>query len=705
MKRAGASVTGSCRLCVFAFALFLTACSMGGGGDGGGAGPAPFLELLAGDMGGMGSTDGVGAAARFAGPRGVATDTAGNVYVADYENSTIRRITPAGVVTTLAGTARVSGRTNATGTAALFDHPSGVATDSAGNVYVADYDNSIIRKITPAGVVTTLAGSGSFESIDGTGSGASFWYPNSVATDSAGNVYVAEGISSTIRKITPAGVVTTFAGTANSIGSTDATGAAASFRSPAGVATDSAGNVYVADSNNSTIRRITPAGAVTTFAGTAGVTGSTDATGAAASFAFPAGVATDSADNVYVTDQGNGTIRKITPAGVVTTLAGTAGVFGSTDATGAAASFGSPSGVATDGAGNVFVTDGSTIRKITPAGVVTTFAGTASAFGSTDGTGATARFDFSGNGFFVDSALAIDGAGNIYAADYFNRIIRKITPAGVVTTLAGTAGVFGSTDATGAAASFSSPSGVATDSAGNVFVTDGTTIRKITPTGVVTTFAGTAGVYGHADGTGAAASFFLPDGIATDGAGNIYVSDGNTIRKITPAGVVTTLAGTVGVTGSADGVGAAASFNAPSGLATDMFGNIYVADSNNCTIRRITPAGVVTTLAGTAGLSASIDATGPAARFGYPLGIATDGANNVYVADFLNHTIRKVTSAGVVTTVAGVPGQAGFEPGDLPGLLSFPVAVAVSGTSLYVTLYNGVAVVQNLTANVVALLR
>ena len=361
MRATAVSAREICRFCVFAFALFLTACRVGGGGDGGsdagGGGPVPSLALLAGDMGGMGSTDGVGPAARFADPKGVATDSAGNVYVADYDNSTIRKITPAGVVTTLAGTADVSGRTNATGAASLFDHPSGVATDSAGNVYVADYDNSIIRKITPTGVVTTLAGSGVFESTDGIGTKASFWYPNSVATDSTGNVYVAESFSHTIRKIAPTGVVTTFAGTANVSGSTDATGAAARFHGPNGVTTDSADNVYVADSGNATVRMITPAGVVTTLAGTAGVTGSTDATGAAASFYGPTGVATDGANNVYVADQGNSTIRKITPAGVVTTLAWTAGIRGSTDATGAAASFDSPSGVATDGADNVYVAD------------------------------------------------------------------------------------------------------------------------------------------------------------------------------------------------------------------------------------------------------------------------------------------------------------------------------------------------------------
>jgi sugar lactone lactonase YvrE len=330
------------------------------------------------------NADGVGAAARFNRPQGVATDRAGNVYVADTSNHTIRKITPAGVVTTLAGTAGSSGSTDATGAAARFNRPQSLATDSAGNVYVADYYNTTIRKITPAGMVSTLAGTAGFSLA--TRAAQRFSAVTSVATDSAGNVYVAEYYGNTISKVTPTGAVSTLAGPVNrATGSTDGTGAGARFNWPHGVATDRAGNVYVADTSNHTIRKITSAGGVTTLAGMAGLIGSTDATGAAARFYFPAHIASDSAGNLYVADNGNHTIRKITPAGVVSTLAGTASLMGSTDATGAAARFYYLEGVATDIAGNVYVADSGnhTIRKITPAGVVTTLAGTAGLTGPT----------------------------------------------------------------------------------------------------------------------------------------------------------------------------------------------------------------------------------------------------------------------------------------------------------------------------------
>jgi len=307
------------------------------------------------------------------------------------------------------------------------------------------------------------------------------------------------------------------------------------------------------------------------------------------------------------------------------TLAGQPGAAGNTDATGAAARFNGPTAVAVDAAGNVFVADVTTpsIRKVTPAGVVTTLA-------TLPG---------------VADALAVDAAGNVYAVDHVAHVVRRITQAGVVTVIAGQSGVLGIADGAGGAARFNAPRHLAIDSAGALYVCDtgNHSIRKITTAGVVTTLAGLAGVAGTADGPGPLARFSSPNGIAVDAAGAVYVSDtGNrTIRRISAGGEVATLAGSRNNYSYGDGTGIAASFNAVRGLAVDGSGLLYVADGGNNTLRRVTPEGVVTTIAGLGGISGSADGLGTNARFSLPEALAFDAAGNLYVADAGNHTLRK----------------------------------------------------------------
>ena len=317
-----------------------------------------------------GTNDGFANVAQFYFPEGVALDNAGVVYVADRGNNTIRKITPDGEVTTLAGTGRQSGSTNGTGSEARFNAPIGLAVDAAGNVYVSDSQNETIRKITPQGEVTTLAGSAGIPgSANGAGSAARFKRPFGVALDGATNVYVADCDNHKIRMITPAGVVSTFAGS-GTIGTNNGTGTAARFKNPQGLAFDSATNLFVTDSGNYTIRKITPAGVVTTVAGFGGLSGTNDAIGTAARFTFPNGVAVDNEGYIYVVDQFISTIRRISPVGVVTTLAGrsTSNGVGKTDGVGNTARFYYPSGLALDSAGSLYVGDmmNSRIRKGVP---------------------------------------------------------------------------------------------------------------------------------------------------------------------------------------------------------------------------------------------------------------------------------------------------------------------------------------------------
>lgn len=286
--------------------------------------------------------------------------------------------------------------------------------------------------------------------------------------------------------------------------------------------------------------------------------------------------------------------------------------------------------------------------------------------------------------------LASDATGNIYVADLRAHVIRRIAVSGETAILAGSPGDSGSDDGIGFAASFNGPASVGVDSAGNVFVADANNhaIRRITPAGVVTTFAGKPGVAGSRDGECSQATFNNPHGIAIDPAGNVYVADtdNSTIRRITPECRVSTLAGTVGAAGSKDGSGGAATFSFPQDLATDRLGNVYVSDINAHVIRKITPDGEVRTLAGAAGLVGNDDGHAGAARFNYPKGIATDPAGNVFVVDSNNYAIRRITPEGEVSTVIGQTEAA----------MTLPAGVAIRGTSLFLSLYSGATLVRDL---------
>jgi hypothetical protein len=649
------------------------------------------LELVAGDIGGAGNVDGTGASARFNTPTSVAVDSSGNVFVADENNSLLRKVSRTGEVTTVAGAAGVFGTADGSGAVARFDFPTGVAVDGAGSVYVIDTNNSTVRKVTSDGTVSTLAGDPLLSGGgDGTGIGAQFRFPTGGAVDLNGNVFVADRGNDTVRKITAAGVVTTIAGSPQVTGTTDATGAAARFNGPTGVAVDATGNVFVADQNNHTIRKIAPGGAVITLAGGAGLSGTTDATGTAARFNGPASVAVDV--NVFVADQNNHTIRKIAPGGAVTTIAGAAGKPGTDDGIGTAARFTNPSGVAVAASGTLFIADqrNAVIRKMTPDGAVTTVAGAPILAGSVDGTGAAARFN-------RPIGVATDAAGNTYVADSANAVIRKITSTGVTTTIAGTVGVEGGADGVGAAAQFTGPSGIAVDSTGNLYVAEieNNTIRKITSTGTVTTLAGVAGKTGATDGAGNTARFCSPSAVVVDSTGNLFVTDqaNHTIRKITSEGVVSTVAGTAGQRGTTDGNGAAARFDSPSALTVDGAGNLYVTDANNYTIRKITPTGDVTTLAGTAGVLGNADGTGAAARFSSLSAIAIDATGNLYAADIAASTVRKITPTGEVTTVVGVANATGILLGPTPRL-AHPSGIAAFGGDLMISDTNAILVLH-----------
>lgn len=631
----------------------------------------PYVFTTLAGAAAIGSTDGPASAARFNFPMGIAADSAGNIYVTDTDNHTIRKISPAGVVSTLAGNAGYSvpathsgNHGDGIGSDARFTDPAGLVVDPAGNVFVCGGDNAI-RKITPTGVVTTLAGGGPI---------SQFNVPQAITLDAAGNLYVADTFNLSIKKITPAGGVTTLAG--GSWGSADGTGAAAQFRDPRGIAVDSAGMIYVADTFNHTIRRVTQAGVVTTIAGTAFLEGHADGVGTNAQFNYPSGLAIDLAGNLFVADYGNSTIRKITPAGTVTTVVGAIVTPGHIDGNVSVARFFTPQGVAVDPAGNLFVADvrDQTIRKVTPSVIVSTVAGLSpfQCNGTADGVGTAARFS-------APEGLAVGPAGEIYVADLQNHTIRKVAANGAVSTLAGLGNAPSYVDDAGAAARFNLPEAVAVDAGGNVFVADlgNSVIRKITPAGMVSTIAGRPGIRGSTDGPfGIATLGYLmgvavhPNGylvacedtrvrlvaldgtvttlpvsspqpysyfgdVAVDPAGNIYVLDvfNEDVLKFTPPG---TLAQVIPI------------YFEPARIAADRSSNIFVTGRTNHWVWKRATDGVLSLIGGLRDVRGSSDGVGEDARFENPAGVAVDVAGNVYVTcnAFNSDTVRKGQPAG-----------------------------------------------------------
>lgn len=668
--------------------------------------PPPYVfSHIAGPAGGYGNADGTGPHARFWNPTGLALDSTGNIYAADTRTGTVRRITPSGVVTTVLTTAEAGKLIPSSGYYESFTFY-GVAVDAADNLFVSQSEGAIFKR-TPAGVLshyTGKTGSKIYPSTDGTLAEASFWYPSGLAFDPAGNLYVADPYNQIIRKITPQGIVSTFAGAAPAYGhpqgagpsqrrmfpgSADGPSLSAQFYMPTAVASDVAGNLYVADTENRTVRKVSTDGQVTTLAGKAGVEGSSDGLGEAARFSRIAGVAADLTGNIYVADSENGTIRKITPAGLVTTFAGSAGDRRTVDGPGATARFVAPRGLlfdrnrnrllVGDGVSYYNTLDGSgTIREITLDGVVTTLAGLGGGYGATDAKGEAARFK-------NPTDVAMDTNGVVFVADSLNHTIRRITPDGGVTTLAGTPGVAGSADGASDTARFNRPVSLALDGSGSLIVVDQDNhlIRKVSPTGTVTTLAGQAGVAGAADGIGTAATFSHPVSVAIDASGNIYVGDRDfypdggdparqygTIRKITPAGTVTTLAGNPEIVSyeqtrpDFDGTGTNARFGNPTGITVDPDGNLYVADFSYQRIRKVTPQGVVTSLK-------LVDANGAATSIRAPVGITRDRHGNLFVTENTafrfggppDSRILRITPAGVMTVVAGPAGVLGGKNG------------------------------------------
>lgn len=663
-------------------------------------------------------------------PMAVVPDSFGNLYIADQLNNGIRRVDTNGIITTMAGYANAlpgfSGDGGTASGAGLY-HPTGVALDLTGNLYIADYANYRVRKIGTNGIISTIAGNGSgtYAGDGGKATNASINYPADVALDYTGNLYIADQSSHRIRKVDAGGNISTVAGNGNATYAGDGGAATnASLYNPFALSFDGAGNLFIADQGNNRIREVGLAG-------------------------FP----TRSLANIGTNNNGNYAVIISNPYGSVTSAVATLTavlrpsiivqpisqmVIAGSNATMSVAATGTPplfyswifnstnylqSGTNTSlavsnfNSGNVgkytvivtnaYASATSQIATLSFPLLVTTIAGSQTGFfGSNviisvavsgsgpftyqwqfNGTnlpnniirtvaGNAAITNYAGDGGVATNAhlnnprgVALDNSGNMYIADTINQRIRKVATNGIITTVAGNGGTnYGGDGSTATSAILNNPQDVALDSAGNFYIADSSNhrIRKVNTNGIITTVAGN-GTAAYAGDGGAAtnASLKSPGGVALDILGNLYVADTSNerIRIVDSNGIITTIAGRTGAGFSGDGGAATnANLSSPFRLVLDNAGNLYIADQSNNRIRKVDTNGIITTVAGNGNTTFVGDGSAATnAGLSFPRGVTLDSVGNLFIVDSVNNRIRKVNSSGIITTVAGngVAGNSG----------------------------------------------
>jgi sugar lactone lactonase YvrE len=635
--------------------------------------PAQRVRTTAGGFVGDGRS---ATAASFEIPAFAAEDKSGNLYITDFSGQRIRKVTPAGTISTYAGTG-VSGFSGDGGPAksAMLSYPTGLTFDPAGNLIVADGGNNRVRKIDTAGTITTIAGTGAagYTGDGGPATQATFNQTWGLTYDSNGNLYITDIGNCAVRYVNTSGIINTYAGNGTcGYGGDGGKATSANLNLPRGMAFDTGGNLYIADTANHRVRKVNASGKINTFAGNGQIGFSGDGHPAtAAKIGNPKALAFRGG-KLYISNAGRSRIRTVKlSTGIITTYAGS---FPGYDGDGKpllSSSFFSPGGLLFDSAGNLLVVDSLNQRVRKASG--NTMATIAGGFIGDGGAAKSAAL-------VEPEAIAFDKNGNYYIADAAGNRIREVSTNGRISTIAGT-GVSGYSGDGGQAkaAQLWYPLGVALDSSGNIYIADDFNglIRKVDKSGIISTFATNQ----NFSGLGV---------MAVDSSDNLYVVDqiACVIWQITPSAVVNAVAGVAFTCGfSGDGGPATqAELNTPVGVAVDKLGNIFVADSGNNRVREFQVGGSINTIAGNGTCGFTGDG-GPAtsAEMCFPAAVAVASSGTLYIADELNLRIRKVAS-GKISTYAGT-GVPGYNGDDLPALnanLDDPVAVALNSTG---TLY------------------
>jgi uncharacterized protein (TIGR03437 family) len=620
--------------------------------------PSGLLTRIAGNYPDRPTTysgDGGPATEAVLSPAGVAVSNTGDIFIADFAR--VRRVAPGGIITTVAGNG-IGGFSGDGGPAtdAQLQRPSGVAVDGAGNLFVADFASNRIRKVSPSGIITTVAGNGTrgFSGDGGPATSAQLWFPEGIAVDSQGNLFIADHANNRVRKVSPNGIITTVAGIGSAGFSGDGGPAtSAQLNGTFAVAVDNAGNLYIEDHDNWRIRKVS-GGIITTFAG--GGAGLGDGGPATSAMVGPAaGLALDSAGDLFIADTGRFRIRKVATDGIITTIAGTGAPASSFSGDGGPAIDATlaPRAVAVDDSGALFIADrlNHRVRKVSVDGIITTIAGNGTQGFSGDAAPAVSAHLES------PRSLAVGLEGSLFIADTDR--IRKVSSNGIISTVAGGGTLSGGAADGGPATSAQiDPWSLAADKLGNLFIADAShnRIRRVSPDGTITTVAGDGTAGPPRDGGPAAiATVSYPTAVAVGSEGSLFIAEGHLfiadgairVRKVSADGIIRTVAGGESGNCSLDGVQATSILLCyVSGVAVDSAGNLFIStsgfdDGPNERVRKVAPDGIITTVAGTGPGGFSGDGgLAVDAKLSAPSGVAVDFAGNVYVADEGNGVVR-----------------------------------------------------------------
>ena len=535
----------------------------------------------------------------------VAVDGSGNLYIADPLSDVVEKVTPGGTLSIIAGTGHFGRPTAGPATSSNLNHPDAVAVDSSGNVYIADTNNDLVEKVTPGGTLTIFAGNGLIGTpTPGPATSSDLSSPGDVAVDTSGNVYIADTNNSEVEKVTPGGTLSVIAGTGTSGAPTPGPATSSKLFKPLGIAVDSSGNVYIADTDNNEVEEVTSGGTLSIIAGT-GASGAPTPGPATSSKLFdPSGVAVDSSGNVYIADRGNQRTEQVTSGGTLSVIAGTGAVGAPTAGTATSSKLFDPSGVAVDSSGNVYVADetAGVVGKVS-SGTMSIVAGLVDFGPPTAGAATSSELAAPGG-------VAVDSSGNFYIADTDNNVVVKVTAGGTLSVIAGTGTSGAPTPGPATSSNLASPSGVAVDSSGNLYIADtnNNEIEKVTPGGTLSVIAGTGATGAPTPGPATSSKLDKPAAVAVDGSGNVYIADNdnNEIEKVTPGGTLSIIAGTGTESTPTPGPATSSDLDNPLGIAVDSSGNVYIADTDNNVVEKVTPGGTLSIIAGT-GTNGTLD--------------------------------------------------------------------------------------------------